>query len=193
MEFKRIPTQLELFSEKEQGRIFDGESRPPRRNISIRQYERYITLFICFIIFGIFSFSLGFERGRRLADNTQRGNVNTAPAGLNKKNVEPKIPRRKIKKDKKDKKSRFVRSGKEKTSSSGSGIYTIQIASYLKEKYAKLAAQKFQKQGYHTIVMPKGKYIILCIGSFSSKEKALNSLKKIKKDKNYRDSFIRRL
>ncbi len=71
--------------------------------------------------------------------------------------------------------------------------FTVQLASYKLEKYAQQeAAQKKLKQlGHEVFVMSKGDYSIVCIGSFSSKDKAQALSNKLKKQ--YKDCLVRNL
>jgi cell division septation protein DedD len=67
--------------------------------------------------------------------------------------------------------------------------YTVQVASYADEKFAKKAAMDLDKRGFQTIVMQKGKYAILCVGKFNQKNEAKATIAKLKPK--YKDCLVR--
>ncbi len=67
--------------------------------------------------------------------------------------------------------------------------YTVQVASYADEKFAKRVAQDLEKKGYQTMVIQKGKYVILCIGRFNKKQEAVAMTAKLKSK--YKDCLVR--
>ena len=69
--------------------------------------------------------------------------------------------------------------------------YTVQVASFQTRKYAQKEAEVLRKKGFSPLVLPKGKYSILCVGNFSSRETAKPLLSKLRQ--RYRDCFVRRL
>jgi cell division septation protein DedD len=69
--------------------------------------------------------------------------------------------------------------------------YTIQLASYQNKGSAVKEAERLKKNGLTALVVAKGNYSILCVGSFNSKETAGPLLSQLKRK--YQDSFIRRL
>ncbi len=72
--------------------------------------------------------------------------------------------------------------------------YTIQVASFKKEQYAKKEANILRNNGYRNqdiFVLDKGKYSIVCVGSFHEKDQAKLLLGKLKK--RYKDCLIRSL
>ncbi|MCK5214955.1 MAG: SPOR domain-containing protein [Candidatus Omnitrophica bacterium] len=70
-------------------------------------------------------------------------------------------------------------------------VYTIQVASFKKEKHAQKEAMNLKEKGYEIRVMSKGSYSIVCVGKFSHKDEAKKFSKKLKKK--YKDCLIRRL
>ncbi|MDD4910124.1 MAG: SPOR domain-containing protein [Candidatus Omnitrophica bacterium] len=197
MDFRHTSTQLELFSEGEHGPAPRGGACKRSFKISIKRHEKQIMLLICFIVCGVVFFSFGFERGRRLAGS---GGIAGAGNTRMKAIAAPKAVQKGAEIQRPAEKSGgevlLAKGGSARIQGSAPGAseyYTIQIASYTKQEHAKSAAQRFEKKGYKTIVMPKGKYVVLCIGNFPSKDKAQVSLKELKKEKQYSDSFVRRL
>lgn len=67
--------------------------------------------------------------------------------------------------------------------------YTIQIASYLADKFAKAEETRWQKKGYKTLILKKGDYFVLCIGNFNDKKIADAALDNLKKY--YKDCFVK--
>ncbi|MBF0388155.1 MAG: SPOR domain-containing protein [Candidatus Omnitrophica bacterium] len=72
-----------------------------------------------------------------------------------------------------------------------SGGYTVQLASYKTEKSAQKEAQALLKKGFKAFVLPKGEHLVLCVGNFQKKEEASVYGKKLKN--NYQDFVVRRL
>ena len=69
--------------------------------------------------------------------------------------------------------------------------YTIQVASFKQEKEAQDLAKKLETKGHKTFVLPKGAYLIVCVGRFAGKNEAESYSGKIKD--RYSDYVIRRL
>lgn len=67
--------------------------------------------------------------------------------------------------------------------------YTVQVASYADEKFAKRVADELDKKGFQTMVMQKGKYVILCVGKFNQKNEAKATIAKLKSK--YKDCLVR--
>lgn len=67
--------------------------------------------------------------------------------------------------------------------------YTVQVASYADEKFARKVADDLGKKGFDTIVMQKGKYSILCVGKFNRKNEAVAMTAKLKSK--YKDCLVR--
>jgi cell division septation protein DedD len=74
-----------------------------------------------------------------------------------------------------------------------SGGYTVQVASYKSANGAQKEAASLKQKGYSDIfIVSKGKYVILCIGSFQKKEEAdVFGQKKLKS--RYQDLRVRSL
>lgn len=69
--------------------------------------------------------------------------------------------------------------------------YTVQVASFKKEKYAQEEAEGLKQSGYEIFVLPKGKYSIVCVGKFAQKDQAKEISNRLRKK--YKDCLIRRL
>lgn len=71
------------------------------------------------------------------------------------------------------------------------GSYTIQVASFKQLEFAQKEAEALRKKGYEIFVLPKGSYSIVCVGKFPRKDDAGITLAKLKKT--YKDLMLRRL
>jgi hypothetical protein len=163
--------QLELFSQ--------SKDYSERRNLTrnshfltfIWNYEKTILIIIGIVITGIISFSLGVDKGRRLSSSNNNSRFDfalmrpvTAPAGSIKE--EPKV-------------KEYI------------AVYTIQLASYRTKTSAQKEAETLKKKGLPPLILSKGGYAVLCVGSFSNKDAAQSTLSELKK--RYQDCYIRRL
>ncbi len=73
-----------------------------------------------------------------------------------------------------------------------SGPYTVQVASYKSQKTAKREADSLKQKGYRDVyVLPKGSFVIVCVGSFSKKAEATSFTRQLKN--RYQDPLVRRL
>jgi len=146
----------------------------------IKGHEKAILIAIAFLITATISFSLGVEKGKNLA--AQRTNLridvasSKAVAGSAR---QPELAQQK-------KPSEF--SGK---AAEAPQNYTIQLASFSSKTSAEKEVAFLRKKGYTPLVIPKGKYIMLCVGNFSDKETASKVLAEFKK--RYSDCRVRRL
>ncbi|RKY27784.1 MAG: hypothetical protein DRP61_03350, partial [Candidatus Omnitrophota bacterium] len=70
-------------------------------------------------------------------------------------------------------------------------FYSIQLATYTKKEIAEAEAKKLKRKGLNPLLLKKGKYLVLCVGKFRTKEEAKNLLANLKK--RYTDCFLRKL
>ena len=166
--------QLELFS----GTGKTPETANPGRNKvfgHIRGYEKTIFIAIGFIVTAVIAFSLGAEKGKRLALQLPEPVpvVKQAPVVKQPPTVKP------------------VAQAAVPAQNPQPGNYTIQLASLQNKAMAQKEVTALKNKGIPAFVMVKGSYNIVCVGSFSSKESANALLAQLKKK--YQDSFIRRL
>ncbi len=68
--------------------------------------------------------------------------------------------------------------------------FTLQLATYGSEKYARKDAMILKAKGFQSFLIKSGKYWLVCIGNFNSKENAAGFLKKL--PANLRASQVRR-
>ncbi|MGD0336914.1 MAG: SPOR domain-containing protein [Candidatus Omnitrophota bacterium] len=180
-------SQLELFSQEK------GVTDVKRHRFSLdlfthfHNYEKAIFLIIIFVITGIISFTLGVERGKR---------INLAASGgivPNKVNIEAKVANEPVPEPPVEQEKFLARktAAINEVLTAGKKNYTIQLASYKTTSYAQKEADLLKKKGFSAVVMPRGKYVILCVGTFSDKETAQPLLSELKKK--YEGCYIRRL
>ena len=82
-------------------------------------------------------------------------------------------------------------SSTDNTTSSDTKSYAIQVASYRFSSAAEREKKKLEEKGYHAKIVKKGEYLIVLVGEYLSREKALQNLNNLKSS--YKDCFLRRL
>lgn len=179
---KQNNPQLELFS----GEQNSGEQKRNIYNKSflnlIWGYEKTILLIFTIIVTSIISFSLGVEKGKGIAlskFNSRVDVANISTAQLNQVSSKGILPNAKQENVEAIKPGYSLRN------------YTIQLASFQTKKYAQKEAELLRKKGYSPLILPKGSYIVLCVGNFSKKEAAQSLLSELKKY--YQSCYVRRL
>jgi hypothetical protein len=201
------PYQLELFSAEGA----KGELKPRSHNSSflsqIRVYEKTLLIIIGIVITGVVSFSFGVETGKRTVLRQGTANFdfardNEAQAIKQAKaspvaqaavvsprasSVSPALPVKPATLPVENKAT--ITAPAVKTNLENN--YTIQVASYKSKSYALKEAEKLKKQGFVTLTLVKGNYIVLCVGNFNSKESAQSFVTQLKK--RYQGCTIRRL
>jgi len=187
-------SQLELFSHS----LGYSESKGRLTSYFLRRiwvYEKVILFTIGFIITAVIAFSLGVEKGKTLAvlnsdarfDIAKRRQPNAEAARpkyistqeqplLERKNQTP-VP-----------KSETAAPLKSRDNLQN---YTIQLASYKSRTYAQKEADTLKKKGLSPLIVSKGGYAVLYVGSFRDKENAKALLSEL--GKQYRGCFIRRI
>jgi hypothetical protein len=155
--------QLELFTQSKD--TSDSRSRTFSKSFLayIWNYEKTILIIIAVVITGIVSFSLGVEKGKRLAM------LENSPAGFVEQREE--VIKQPVPIEKEN--------------------YVIQLASYKIKTHAQKEVELLKKRGLSPLVLSKGSYIVLCVGNISNKETARSLLSELKK--RYRDCYITRL
>lgn len=163
--------QLELFSQpKESG------AKPKVSAsflLSLWKYEKTILVVIFFIITSVISFSFGVEKGRKLVVILPE-QPKTAPQ------VTPQVIT-----------AASVQAEPAKKILGEASGYTIQVASYRTKKLAQKEAKDLTRGGFQVLVLPKGQFVVVCVGSFSDKKAAEVFLPKLKNK--YNSSYVRRL
>jgi hypothetical protein len=173
--------QLELFSQS------DGDSsaraNPANRPFAayIRRYEKAILIIIVVISTSLVSFSLGVNRGRRIAQATYQ-ETSVISQQLPQKQQLPKRAQVVLVQQNAPEVQKIQESVDN---------YTIQIASYKSKTLAQKEAQVLKKRGLVPRVLSRGSYTVLCIGNFPNKKEAQPVLSELKKT--YFGCYLRRL
>lgn len=180
--------QLELFS---------GQNPQPGSSLRtanrsfyerIRNHEKTLLIIISVSLTAIISFSLGVEKGRRLALSNNNSGFDI---GMRSREVldnspgkqEPVasfLPDTNVKNQPVQKKERQDK-----------GIFAIQLASYKTKSYAEKEAIVLKKRGLNPIILTKGNYAVLYVGGFTNKETAQSIVTQL--EKRYTGCRIRRL
>lgn len=181
-------SQLELFSQDAESGKITSRTTDYSFLKRIWAYERSILVIIAIVITGIISFSLGVEKGKRLAAvrNTARFDV-----ALKTQNPKPQpVLKQIIRQERYDNLPIKANqdTGSENLLASG---YTIQLASYKTKGYAQKEADQLKRSGLSPIILSKGNYTILCVGNFPTQEKAQSLLSEL--SKRYKGCYTRRL
>ncbi|MDD5432883.1 MAG: SPOR domain-containing protein [Candidatus Omnitrophica bacterium] len=200
-------SQLELFTESNNTQDSQRQKNKKPFLNRIWEFEKSILVIAGFIIGCIISFSLGVEKGKRLAFNINVSRLDIA------KNVVPvqnkqvindsktsqisnqlpteglisksKLPlNNQIAKQNAGENQQIAKNGNNST-------FTIQLASYKTKINAQKEASILKAKGLNPLVLPKGKMTILCVGNFINQETAQSLLTQLRK--RYADCRIRRL
>ncbi len=184
--------------ENEQLYLFGSQGATQRHNGRWRltlTLDRLILFTVVIVILMTLVFALGLERGKRIAQaNLQRQKAaqpdEVLSFSIESSNVSEVIepaaayqPEPEVLNDKKgasDQKEDRKRKA-----------FRIQVASYYKEKTALKEAENLKAKGYPVIVLQKGKFIVLYVGSFDNEKEANSKWQTLKKS--YKDCLLRRL
>jgi hypothetical protein len=182
-------SQLELFDQTTGPQAaHKGESRIFLSYLL--RYEKTIIVFICIIITNVIAFSVGVERGKQWhqpqtlppAHPISSVPVRVAPEAqpisvpvLTQTNAAVKPQTQSV-------------TQKDVLTSQG---FTIQIASFQTGSAAQAAASQLKKKGFSAQTITKGKFTILCVGTYATRKNAEAVLVQLKKK--YQDCYIRRL
>jgi len=160
---------------------------------SIKDSQKLVLFILSFLFVGIISYCWGYKQGKRIALlSNKEYTISDKIIENNKEVISNKIERKEEPLYKIEKKEEPLLPSKEKIDEEKNKVsYTIQVATYKNIEYAQREAEKLKKRGFQTMIINKGNYIILCVGSFLDKKEANVVLVKLKK--NYEDCFIRRL
>lgn len=72
--------------------------------------------------------------------------------------------------------------------------FTIQLATYKTEEYAKKEVAKLAQKGHKAFILPSGKLFQVCLDSFKSRQEAMKKLLDLRTDgfqKIYHDAYVR--
>jgi len=182
--------QLELFSQPAP----DGQGQKIERSFFgyVRTYEKAVLMATALLICGIIGFALGVEKGKRIGLSARNAHFDiTQTSTLKQTPPAPAVAVNQAVPPIKQKAGSNVPAGSDAASGRDSGVYTIQLASYNSRDLAQKEFQALKKKGFSALLVTKGKYTVLCVGNFSSKENAQTLLVEFKK--RYKTCYVRRL
>lgn len=184
--------QLNLFAFEQ------GQRDIKKRNTIVVPLDTFLLLGIVIVLLFILFFSLGIERGRKIAE---RYLAEKNKAGL--ESIDDKFavvsedldkPENNNQKQQKEASAAAIKDSKEQVTveeKKEESKYIIQLVTYLKEKIALEEVNNLKKEGYPVYVSKKGEYTVIFVGGFKSREEAQKSMQTLRKK--YKDCFIRRL
>ncbi len=211
------PSQIELFPGVAANPAVQKNSRLFARSLTV-PVENLFVLTVVVIMSLVTAFSIGVESGKRLIvkEKDLRRSVFQRPGNLPDQKTagkagsagsvdmpkEQRIPTagrapekaREAMEDDPGQDIRFDEQPVLAVVPTGEKAFTVQVASYKKEKYAQQEAMGLKDKGYkgHEIfVLPKGNYSILCVGKFDQHDQAKVFSEKLRKK--YKDCLVRRL
>jgi hypothetical protein len=171
----------------------------------LRAYEKVILIIIGVALTSIVSFSLGVEKGKRISIQKNGINFDLAQKAQGLGSIQP-VAKQPLRQQQPALKAAPVNMQafpnpkpviENKTTintpaiKSIIGNYTIQVASYKSKTYAQIEADALKREGFVTLTLAKGNYIVLCVGNFNSRDKAQSYVLQLKK--RYQGCTIRRL
>ena len=166
--------QLELFKSPQ----YQSDARKKEFNHRffglIKLHEKPILIIIVIFIISLIFFSLGVEKGKKLTF----------------KKIEPAFKQANQGQIKQKSKELLLIENQQSNKNLLSK-YTIQVASFKTEAYARKEVKRLQKKGVRAWVTSKGNYACVCVGKFLKKQEAKTTLNQLKKM--YQDCFITRL
>jgi cell division septation protein DedD len=196
---KKDTIQQELFKEFEANEKKGKKTAPgsilPRNYVLMNiSYEQVIFISIGIIMLMVLLFSLGVERGRRVAAAPA---VKTIEAAAHKKEqAEPAEAKAEIPEETKAvpavaESTRQPEKPQEEVKAPATSIFTVQLVAYKSKKSAQKELQVLNKKGYKPFIITGGGYYQICVGEYKSQGDAQKALKEISK-KGYSESFIRK-
>lgn len=151
------------------------------RSMVILPLDILILLSVIAILLFTISFSMGVERGKKVAlksgktkeelIKSRSRNENTIIIRNENRNAE--TPSRAADRNEEDKNS-----------------YHVQVASFKKENSARKEVEKLESNGYPVVVMKKGNYVVIYVGGFENEKEARSNFKNLKKK--YKDCIFKK-
>ncbi|MCQ9205550.1 MAG: SPOR domain-containing protein [Omnitrophica bacterium] len=172
---------------------FNKDSAENRRKHKvIFHFDTLVLSSVVIILLLTLVFSLGVERGKRIVLAGLR-EVKKSPAKA--LDLPEKESQEKIKESEKNSIQFQADVGNdriiEETDEKKQEKYHIQVASFRQENTAQRAAKILKEKGYSAVVLKKGAYAVIYVGSFDNKEEAKDNLEALREK--YKDCILRRL
>ena len=163
--------------------------------------ESLVIFSILGIMVALFSFSLGVERGKHVAAQTMDEKVAEA-WNVGARTVAPSVAPAPVLRAPVAARpvgnmglllsagSRRIAPAHVNTPSGVGGHFTLQLATYGSQEYARQDALILKAKKFQSFLIKSGKYWLVCVGNFTSKEGATAFLRKLPEP--YRSSQVRR-
>ncbi|MCF7907683.1 MAG: SPOR domain-containing protein [Candidatus Omnitrophica bacterium] len=172
--------QLYLFGLKS-----DSSNTPPQQKIKL-PLDILTIASVVFVLSLIISFSLGVEKGKKIASSKiaiePQERLPRLDVAVDKQSVEPDSSKQDSLVEEKIVPNEIVKN-KQK--------YNIQVASFYKENTARKEAEQLKENGYPTSVSRKGKYVVIYVGDFDDEGEAKSNFELLQK--RYKDCILRQL
>jgi len=160
-----FPRQKELF-DKQKAFLSKRSLKIGGENSSLQSPEKILFLLIGIFLLLILTFCLGIEKGKRVFQGYVESKKST---GRNIKTIVVESPKQDLK----------------------TAVYTIQLATYKKQKYANQELNKLKE--HNAWVERQGNMWVIYSGKFKTQKEAKEVLAKIKKQNRYKDAFLRKV
>ena len=182
---KHNSSQLEMFQPSEYQTRQEQQGKRDNSHLEkLRGYYKVMYIFTAVIIVSLASFSIGVEKGKRIAFHSAARVIPAAhPEAAAITPVIPAATPKPIPQENIIRKKEFT--------PMESQWFTIQVASVSQKGSIANELTRLKNKGYAGFSLAKGKYTIICVGKYGEKVEAQSSLNKIKN--HYPDSMIRRL
>ncbi|HNX82103.1 MAG TPA: SPOR domain-containing protein [Candidatus Omnitrophota bacterium] len=188
-------SQLELFTQETP----DSKPRMPTSFLAyVKKFEKAVLLLMSFVVIAVIAFSIGVEKGKGMSlpeareASMDKAFQSATPAAMRSTVLPPVQPQAQIPVPETSgapiipEVSATVQTQKKPAQ----GRFVIQIGSFASKANAQHEINLLKKRGFSPTIITKGRYSILCVGFFASKEAAQSSLSKLQKS--YPGCFIRR-
>jgi len=182
-------SQFELFPGTTGGSSDVGKPRYLFANLTL-SVENVVVIGIITLMTMVFAFSLGVEKGKKITSFSSSVEERPPVSILNPSAKTPAVSATPPQINQ-AKKPPVVASATVNLPSTSNKPYTIQVASFKDDQYAKKEASVLKNKNLDSFVISKGNFFIVCIGKFSKKEEARGLLAKLKRT--YNDCLVRRL
>lgn len=194
--------QGEFFSEfeapsiKKRSYFFRQEIALGKKIMLNLSYENLILFFIVFIMLLVIFFSLGVEKGRRIALKTEQTIIDRGVQKV----IEKKAPAEekkvetitsKIDKTKEVESTKTNKTTEEKITEVSLKPYTIQVIAFKKAEYAEKEMERLKNEGYDVFMIPSNEWIQVCVGKYANKEESKKDFDILKKK--YPTCYIRKI
>ena len=169
----------------------DNEPKVNSRHMFILPLDKLILLSVALVLLFILSFSIGVERGKKIASidlkisKTDINGIEDISQALPPAKIEIKKVQESV-----ELKEQAIQEAA-KPEEKDIKRYNIQVASFYKEITANRAVKQLEAEGYPAFISKKGKFVVVYVGEFDNESKAKKILQSLKKQ--YKDCILRRL